>query len=171
MAEIKGKFITLTGMLMSDKEEILAKANEYLEDETGCTHLELDPEDYYDTSLWDHFMKVYSNSYDNPKQAMIDLGKRIYPTIKRTSGFPEHLKTPLDFVKYEAEGFLENHNGDDVIPRKISNEQETEITMHAPAPGYDESLYIGVWLGILEMVGITTGEVEELGNSTYRIHW
>lgn len=171
MAEVKGKFITLTGMLMADKEDVLANANEKLEDETGCTHLELDPEDFYDTKLWDMFMKLYSNSYDDPKQAMIDLGKRIYPTIKRTSGLPEELKTPLDFVRFEADGYWANHRGDDVIPRSIKDESENEITMYAPAPGYDETLYIGVWLGILEIIGINNGKVDELGNSTYRIHW
>lgn len=171
MAEIKGKFITLTGMLMADKEDVLAKANDYLEEETGCTHLELDPEEFYDTKHWDYVMKLYSNSYGDPKQAMIDLGKRIYPTIKRTSGLPENLVTPMDYVRFEADGFLENHRGEDVIPREIKSEKENEITMYAPAPGYDENLYIGVWLGSLELAGVTNGNVEELGDSTYRIYW
>ncbi|PLX04564.1 MAG: hypothetical protein C0594_09060 [Marinilabiliales bacterium] len=171
MAEVKGKFITLTCMLMQNNPEVLKKADEYLEDETGCTHMELDPEEFYDTKLWDTTMTIYSEAHDDPKQAIINLGKRVYPTIKRTAGMPPHLKTPLDFVRFEAEGYLANHNGDDVIPRKIINESEKEITMYAPAPGYNEHLYIGVWLGILEMIGINTGQVDELGDSTYRIYW
>ena len=57
------------------------------------------------------------------------------------------------------------------IKLKISGEKENEVTMYAPAPGYDENLYIGVWLGILEMIGITSGKVEELGDHTYKIIW
>ena len=138
----------------------------------GYTQVDsIDPEDYYDITIWDHFLKLYANSHEDPKQAMIDLGKRIYPTIKRTTGFPENLVTPLDFVKFEADGYMATHRGENVIPREIKDEQENEITMYAPAPGYDERLYIGVWLGILEMIGINNGNVEELGDSTYRISW
>ncbi len=171
MAEIKGKFIQLTCMLMQHNPEALKKADEYLEDETGCNHLELDPEEYYDTKHWDKTMRILGEHSDNHKEAVINLGKRVYPTIKRTTGFPDHLKTPLDFVKFEADGYLDNHDGDDVIPRKIISEKDNEIVMYAPAPGYDENLYIGVWLGILEMVGITTGKVEEMGDHTYKISW
>jgi len=171
MAEIKGKFITLTGILMSGKPEILGKANAELESEIGLNHLELDPEEFYDTKYWDMFMKIYSQTFTDPVKAIIDLGKRVYPTIKRTVGLPEHLKTPLDFVKYEAEGFWANHSGEDVIPRKILNESDSHITMYSPAPGYDETLYIGVWLGILEMCEIFTGQVEKIGESTYKITW
>ncbi|OFX77619.1 MAG: hypothetical protein A2X12_06275 [Bacteroidetes bacterium GWE2_29_8] len=171
MAEIKGKFITLTGILMSNNDNLLQKANEYLEMETGLTHLELDPEEFYDVKIWDHIMKLLKDSSKDGKEAIIDLGKRVYPTIKRTSGFPEHLKTPLDFVKFEADGFKDCHSGDDVIQRKIISEKENEIIMYAPAPGYDENLYIGVWLGILEMIGITTGNVQQLENHTYKITW
>ena len=60
----------------------------------------------------------------------------------------------------------------DLIEFLLKNStKENEIVMYAPAPGYDENLYIGVWLGILEMIGITTGNVEELGNHTYKITW
>ncbi|MEI7596467.1 MAG: hypothetical protein WCK02_12020 [Bacteroidota bacterium] len=171
MAEVKGKFLILTGMLASNTPDILAQMNEYLVNETGLTHLEIDPEDYYDTKHWGEFMNAYSKGFPDKKQAIIDLGRRVYPTIKRTSGMPPHLVTPLDFVRFEAEGFLANHTGDDVIPRKIISESANEITMYAPAPGYDENLYIGVWLGILEMIDITTGKVEELGDHTYKITW
>jgi hypothetical protein len=74
-------------------------------------------------------------------------------------------------VRFEADGYSANHKGDDVKPRKIISEKENEIVMYAPAPGYDETLYIGVWLGILELSGITTGKVEELGDHTYKICW
>jgi len=171
MAEIKGKFITLTGVLMSAKPEVLSKSNEQLQNDIGLNHLELDPEDFYDTKYWQLFISNYSNTFADPKKAIIDLGKRVYPTIKRTVGLPDHLKTALDYVKYEAEGFLANHSGDDIIPRNIIEESDNHIIMYAPAPGYDETLYIGVWLGILEMCDIFSGKVEKTGESTYKISW
>lgn len=170
MAQIKGKFITLTGMLASASAEAIQNIDKYLEEQTGLTHLELDPEEFYDVALWDETLKIYTNSFPDPKKALIDLGKRIYPTIKRTAGFPEHLKTPKDFILFEAEGFRLNHSRD-VKPRKIVEETENSVTMYAPAPGYDETLYIGVWLGILEMNGIFSGSVENVGKSTYKINW
>ena len=170
MAEVKGKFLTLTAMLAASSPDALKKIDAYIENETGLTHLELDPEEFYDTSIWNGIMDIYGNAHADHKKAIIDLGRRVYPTIKRTAGMPEQLVTPLDFVRFEAEGFLANHSSD-VTPRQIISENENEIVMSAPAPGYDENLYIGVWLGILEMIGITTGQVEELGNHTYRLHW
>jgi len=171
MAEVKGKFITLTGILMYDKPDILRQADIYLEEQIGLKHTELSPEEFYDTNIWDEYMRIYANSFTDPVQAVIDLGTRVYPTIKRTAGMPPNLKTPLDYVKFEAEGFLQNHCGDDVIPRKILYEKDNEIIMYAPAPGYNENLYIGVWLGILEMIGVNTGRVERISDHTYRIIW
>jgi hypothetical protein len=43
--------------------------------------------------------------------------------------------------------------------------------MKAVAPGYNEKLYEGVFLGILEMIGIKTGKVENLGDSVLKITW
>jgi hypothetical protein len=63
MAEIKGKFITLTVILMQNKPEVQAKADEFLVNETGLSHLELDPEDYYDVKLWDNTMTLYKSAY------------------------------------------------------------------------------------------------------------
>jgi len=171
MAGVKGKFITLTGMLMSDNLELLEKANQFLENKIGLRHLELDQEEFYDTTVWNDYMHIYTEGHTNPKQAIIDLGMSVYPTIKRTAGMPPHLKTPLDYIVFEAEGFRMNHAGDDVIQRKIIEESSNHIVMYAPAPGYDENLYIGVWLGILEMIGIDTGKIDELGDHTYRISW
>lgn len=170
MAQVKGKFITLTGMLASTSPEVSRKIDQYLEEQTGLRHLELDPEEFYDTSLWNEVIKIYAHSFADPKQAIIGLGKRIYPTIKRTSGLPEHLKSPKDFMLFEAEGFRANHSPD-VEQRKVVSETENSVTIYAPAPGYEESLFVGVWLGILEMIDLFSGNVEEVAKSTYKISW
>jgi hypothetical protein len=170
MAQVKGKFITLTGMLASSSAEVTQKIDHYLEEHTGLTHLELDPEEFYEVSLWNAVMNIYASTFADPRQAIISLGKRIYPTIKLTMGLPDHLKTPKDFILFEAQGFQMNHS-QDVEPRKIIQETENSVTIYAPAPGYDASLFIGVWLGILEMIGIFSGAVKETGKNTYTITW
>ncbi len=88
---------------------------------------------------------------------------------------PPNLKTPLDFIKFEAEGFLANHRGSDVRPRKITKAQDKDVIIEAPAPGYHSKLFVGVYLGILEMCGIKTGKVDqtksqEKGDSTSEFH-
>ncbi|MFD0998082.1 hypothetical protein ACFQ21_02150 [Ohtaekwangia kribbensis] len=170
MAQVKGKFITLTGMLAFNSKGSIEKIDDYLVKETGLTHWELDPEEFYDTTTWQEVLTIYSQDFPDPKQAILDLGKRIYPTLKRTVGLPSHLKTPKDFILFEAEGFKLNHSSD-VEPRKVLEATETSVTMYVPALGYDEALYIGVWLGILEIISIQTGKVENVGKSTYKISW
>ena len=171
MAKVKGKFISLACSLMSMYPEEQIKADEYLKKETNLGWIELDPEGWYETKIFNEVMELYAKSSLTGSNAIITLGKKVYPTIKRTAGIPDNIKTPSDFIKYEAEGFLLNHQGDDVIPRKILKEADKEIVVQAPAPGYNELLYQGVFLGILEMCGITTGKVENTGNSTFKITW
>lgn len=81
----------------------------------------------------------------------------VYPTIKRTAGLPPSLKTPLDFLKFEAEGLLANHRGADVRPRKFMKAVDREVVVDAPAPDERSKLYEGVFLGILEITGVKTG--------------
>lgn len=169
MAKVKGKFIKLTGNLMLEKERVLA--NEYLQKETGLTHRQLEDEAWYEVSIFDKFMKICAENSLSKDFMYIFIGKKVYPTIKKSVGLPEHLKTPLDFIKFEAEGFLMNHLGNDVVPRKFIKAENKEVIVQAIAPGYDSKLYEGVFLGILEMCEIQTAKVENLGNHTFKITW
>lgn len=171
MAEVKGKFISLSVNLMSLYPEAQKQANEYLKEKTGKDAKGLDLEGWYDTKDYDYLMNLYASVSRTGIKALVTLGKNVYPTIKRTVGLPEHLKTPLDFIKFEADGFLMNHRGLDVLPRKFIKVAEGEVIMKAVAPGYNEKLYEGVFLGILEMIGIKTGKVENLGDSVLKITW
>ena len=170
MAKVKGKFFTLTGMLASNSPESVKKIDQFLEAQLGLNHLELDPDELYDTRLWNECIMIYANSFPNPEKAIVDLGRRVYPTIKRTVGLPDYLKSPKDFIKFELEGFQQNHSPD-VKPRKILRETENSITIYAPAPDYDDIIYSGVWLGILEMLDIPTRKVEKIDSCTYTISW
>ena len=169
MAQVKGKFIKMTGFLMLPAE--IALANDYLFSELGKKHIELDDEGWYDTKIFDKFMRICSENSVAKDRIYLTVGKKVYPTIKRTAGMPPHLVTPLDFIKFEAEGFLMNHQGTDVTPRKIIKAEDKEVIMEAIAPGYNSKLYEGVWLGILEMCGISTGKVENTGNDVFKITW
>jgi hypothetical protein len=169
MAKVKGKFIKMTGMLMLKSE--VALADEYLISEIGCGHKEIKEEDWYETKLMDKFFKICAENSIHKDEIYITIGKKVYPTIKMSVGLPPHLTTPLDYIKFEAEGFLMNHLGEDVSPRKFISAKEGEVVVEAKAPGYNSKLYEGVWLGILEMIGIRSGKVVNDGNDVFTISW
>lgn len=178
MAEVKGKFITMTGSLMAAYPTKLEEANLVLLGRTGKGWNELDPEGWYDTSLFSLFIEAFAESLPSRDDAIVTLGKKVYPTIKRTAGLPAYLKTPLDFITYEAEGFLANHRGAGVVPRDFARIAERHVIVRAPAPGYSAKLYEGVYLGILMMCGVSSAKVTqtkstERGDATdeFDIRW
>ena len=121
MAEVKGKFITLACTLLETKPEAKQAALDAVTEMTGRNYDQLDPEGWYDTMVFDAvFRAIEEHSSPALAWAAIRLiGAGVYPLIERTAGLPTHLKTPLDFIKYEAEGFELNHRGDGVQPRKF----------------------------------------------------
>jgi hypothetical protein len=177
MAESKGKFISLAGALMSLYEDKLEAADRYCVRVTGKHYNDLDPEGWYGTDVINAFMEKYCEGSPTGERAIITLGRKIYPRIKRTVGLPE-FKSPLEAIIFEAEGFLDNHRGSDVVPRKFLRKEEGLVIVEAPAPGYDCLLYEGVYLGILEMTGVATGTCKQTrcvkkGDPTceFRIEW
>ncbi len=180
MAEVKGKFITLACSLLETKPEAKAKALQEVKERTGLEWNELDPEGWYDTQV---FEAVFQSIEDNTNPVMAwaaikVIGQNVYPTIQRSVGLPDTLETPLDYVKFEAQGFLENHRGPDVIPRKILEESPGKVVMDAPSPGYNCALIEGVFEGILHMCQIKNGKVKQTkcvrnGDPTceYSIEW
>jgi hypothetical protein len=173
MAEIKGKFIQLTADLMGAYPKAVEKADAFMKSQTGKTSRDLDPEGWYDTRIWATFMDAYVEASVTGERALVTLGKKVYPKIKTTVGLPPHLKTPLDFIKFEAEGFIANHRGSDVKPRTFVKAQEGHVIVKAPAPGYSPRLYEGVFLGILEMVGVKNGKcvMKDANNPEFEITW
>jgi len=174
MAQVRGKFITLTGALMSLYPEELAQADRALFQKVKKHWHELEPEGWYDTSLIGLFMDAYVKASPSKEKALVTLGRKIYPTIKKT----EHLPTfsnPLEFLKYEAEGFLAGHRGNDVKPRHFLRAQQGDVLVEAFAPGYNSKVNEGVFLGILEMCGVNNPKViqtkcQEKGDNTSEFH-
>jgi hypothetical protein len=175
LAEVKGRFITLTGTLMSPYPRQLDQADTLLISKCGKHWNELDPEGWYDTRSWGVFMDAYAKASVSGHRALVTLGRNIYPAIKQAGGLPQALKGPLDLIKYEAQGFLTDHRGDDVKPRNFIKAEDHDVVVEAPAPGYNSRLYEGVFLGILEMCGMAAGKVEqtksqEKGDATSEFH-
>lgn len=180
MAEVKGKFITLACSLLETKPRAKEAALARIRQMTGMAYNELDPEGWYDTSIFDAvFNAIIENTSGLLGFSAIKLiGQKVYPTIEKTSGLPASLKMPIDYLKYEAEGFLLNHRGPDVEPRKFLKMEERDVLIEAKSPGYNPTLIEGVYLGILEMCGVKTGKVEQIkstlrGDDTciYQITW
>lgn len=159
MADIKGKFIMIAGSLMKLYPVALKFCDELLFTKIGKHWNELDPEGWYDTKIFNGFMVNYAKASVSGEQALITLGKNIYPTIKKTTGIPPEVKTPLDMLIFSAKGFSDNHRGKDVIPRKFIKLEDRHVIVQAAAPGYSQIFVEGVFLGILEMYGIKTGKV------------
>jgi len=180
VAEVKGKFITLACDLIKTKPQARLAAMGAVRELTGKDPYELDPEGWYSTAAFDAvFSAIEANTEGIMGWASIKvIGQLVYPTIRSTVGLPPHLKTPLDFLKFEAEGFLTNHTGPDVIPRKFIKTEDKDIMIAAPSPGYNCTLIDGVYEGILHICGIADGSVKQIqcvkrGDPTclYHITW
>lgn len=162
MLKVKGKFISLAGYLMSSNKNAKMKCDALLYEKIERTSMQLDPEEWYDNQILTDFIKIYSDFSEDSEQAIICLGKKVYPLIKQTIGLPEFIKSPLDLMLFEAEGFLQNNKGEGIIPRKFIKKEEGHVIVQAPAPiptKENQKLFEGVFLGILQMYGIKTGKV------------
>lgn len=159
MADVKGKFISLAGSLMGSYPENQKVADDRLFTTTGKHFNVLDPEGWYDTKYFNLFMEEYAKGSITGEKAIVTLGRNVYPIIKKTAGLPPEIKTPLDMLIFEATGFELNHRGTDVKPRKFIKQDDKHVIVQAPAPGYSQKLFEGVYLGILEMFGIKNGNV------------
>jgi hypothetical protein len=174
MSEVRGKYITLAGSLMSLYPKQRTEADTMLFAQTGKHFNELEPEGWYDTKWVKLFLDKYAEASLSGDNALKTFGRRIYPTIK--AGLPSHLKTTLDFLKFETEGYMHAHRGPDVKPRTIIKANEGEFIVQAIVPQWHNSkMYEGVFLGILEMCGnkdgkVTRKPVPEKGDNIVEFH-
>ncbi len=163
MAEIKGRFVTLACSLLETKPEAKAAALSAVKQMTGKDWDKLDPDGWYDTEV---LQSVFQAIMDHTSAvrgwaAIKVIGRKVYPTIQRTVGLPPYLSTPLDYIEYTVQSFLDNHRGADVIPRKIIKAEPGTVVIEAPSPGYSCSLIEGMYEGILMMCNIRNGKVTQ----------
>jgi hypothetical protein len=175
MAQLRGKYITMMGAFMGAYQNARKEVDDLLFAQTGKKYNELEPEGWYDTKWLHLFQEAYVKASPSKEVARVTYGRSIYPSLKRANLLPTNLKTALDFIKYEADGFKDSHKGTDVKPRKFIKLTEGDVIVEASAPGYNSKLYEGIYLGILEMLGIKTGKVvqtksQEKGDSTSEFH-
>ena len=109
MAQLKGKFIILAGHLMTFYKEQQKVADDLLFQRIGKHFKELDPNGWYDVERYNDFMQKYAEASLTGKEAILTLGRQTFPLIKRTQGFPPHIKTVLDLIKFSVEQFLDDH--------------------------------------------------------------
>ncbi len=160
MVEVKGKFITLAAGFIRIYPKHFEKADQRIYEVTGLHQHELDPEGWYPMSLYTHLMDCYVEASPTKERALITLGKAIYPTIKRTVGFPPELETPLDFVQFEAQAYLDNIRGPGIRPRKISKLSDRHVMVRFRMEEQPCKIGEGVYQGILEIAGHPDGSVE-----------
>jgi hypothetical protein len=156
MAKLKGKFITLACSFLELNPEAKKEALDSIKRLTGVEWKQLTPEEWYDTSVIETVFQVIEKHYGDLMgwSAIKVIGRRIYPTIAKTVGFPVSLKTPLDWLRWEGKSFLDDHQGKDVVPRKFLTTDPEHVVVEAISPGYTCILIEGVYEGILEMCGI-----------------
>jgi hypothetical protein len=180
MAEVKGKFITMAASFLRSKPELQEIVYNAVQNATGHRPPDLEPEEWYATSALDtvfQTVRLHQEEFDAWVTLKV-MGQEVYYTIKYSGGIPPHVNTPLEMIKFEAEGFLANHRGDDVQPRRILQAQDRHVVMEAPSPGYDCAFIEGVYEGILRMNGIYESKVTQSqciknGDATcvYDIKW
>lgn len=160
MPEVKGKFITLAAGFIKIYPKYYEKADKLIFDTTGLHQEQLDPEGWYDVRLYTYLMDCYTEASISKANALITLGKNIYPTIKRTVGFPPGLETMMDFIEFEAAAYLANLRGAGIRPRKITKVSDRYAIVRMRMDEQPCKIGEGVYLGMLEMTGNPQGTVE-----------
>jgi predicted hydrocarbon binding protein len=102
----------------------------------------------------------------------------MFPKMKAAGSLPDQLHTPEEFLRFEAEQFLDNYRGDGAMPRKFIKVDPGHIVIEAASPGYHCSFTEGVYSGILRLCDITNGRVRQTkcvldgdANCEYDIRW
>lgn len=163
MAESKGKFIIMACSLLELNPEAQKEALQNIKRLTGKEYDQLDPEGWYDTSVIGSIFQIAEKYYGTIMAwaTIKTMGRRVFPTIAKTVGFPKELRTPLDWIKWEGHTFLDDHRGRDVVPRKFLITDPGHVVVEAISPGYTCILIEGVYEGILQMCNIRSYNVKQ----------
>lgn len=163
MAKSKGKFVAMAYTLLELNPEAQIEAARKIKQLTGQDLTQIIPEGWYDTSVIESVFQIVEKYYGSIMawSTIKVMGRRIYPTIAKTVGLPTHLKTPLDWLRWEGQSFLNDHQGRDVVPRNFLKVETGHIIVEAISPGYNCILVEGVFEGILDMCNIKTYTVKQ----------
>jgi hypothetical protein len=89
MPEVRGKFIRVAGTLMTLYPGARQEADAVLEQRTGRHWDELDPDEWFDADIFAVFLDTYCGSSAAGDDALITLGKKIFPTKKKLGELPD----------------------------------------------------------------------------------
>jgi len=134
------------------------EADDQLFKKTGKYFKELDPDGFYDVEIFEAFIQKYTKASYTGEKALLTLGKRIPPHIKKTQGIPPDIDTALKLILFSAKQFAYDHQG--LSPIKIMRAKEGEVHLRLPNIGYNCLMIEGVYLGILNIFGIKTGKID-----------
>ena len=181
MGQIRGKFVDMVINYISSRPDIQEKAKQGVLNLTGHHPSQLEPDGWYDAKVLNSvFETIRANTDRISADIMIQVaGMEIYYVLKETADLPPGLDTALDWIKFEADGFLANHKGPDVVPRKFIKAENGHVIVDAPSPGYDCTFIEGCFMGILRMNKQYDGKVTQTkcvkknGDSTcvFDIRW
>lgn len=177
MDELRGKFISVVCKLLETKPEVKAAVLDYVLKQTGKPCDQIDSEGWYPVEVFAGACRVVEEKTTPilARAALKAMGTKIYPAIKATVGLPPHLKTPSDFLRFEAEGYLVSYRGPSVHPREVIKDEPNAYSLQADMPqGVPIPLMEGVFLGILQIAGVYNGSVrveEKNGHVYYHITW
>ncbi len=161
MIKVRGKFITLVASLMVIYKDALKKADRQLFMETGKHWNELEPDGWYDVRHYNNFIRAYVESSASKENAMITFGKQIYPTVKKLDGFPAGLKTPIDYLEFEVETYINAFQGPGIKPRKFIRKEPGYVIIQTKMPEQDCKTLEGVYMGIMKLAGVAKGKIEQ----------
>jgi predicted hydrocarbon binding protein len=149
--------------LLEFKSEAKAEVFQKVKSLTGKEWDQLEPEGWYDTKVYGAIFEIMEKHYGTvvALASIKAMGRRIYPTIDKTVGLPKHLKTPLDWLKWENNSFLNDTRGTGVVPRKFIKTEPGHVIVEAVSPGYSCVLVEGLYESILNICGITDYKVTQ----------
>jgi hypothetical protein len=154
MAEVRANIIQLTLNLMGKYPDAQKKAVAAFRSATGLDWETVTPEDWVHTKVFNQVMKVYSDASIAKDNALVIVGRQVYPTIKKAGQIPPEVNSLAKMIKFEGQGFEFYHRGPDVVPRKFTKIEKGDVIIEALSPGYNCRLIEGVFIGICDMFGV-----------------
>jgi hypothetical protein len=139
----------------------LEKADRQLFRDAGKHWHELEPDGWYDARHYRNFINGYVKASPAKENAMITLGKQIYLTVKQMDGFPPGLKTPIDYLEFEAKTYLEAFQGAEISPRKFIKKYPGYVIIQTKMTEQDCKVVEGVYRGIMRLAGVSRGKIQQ----------
>jgi|GEM_PF-5900920 len=112
---------------------------------------DIDPDGWYDldSTLISYQKSILDNALGG-RLGLIMLGKRVFPTIKKTTDQLETFKDPINIFKVIQDFYLMNNRGDDLGAYYTENINETSLNMRENVPHLTD-FHTGMWEGIVRM--------------------